>query len=327
MSAGPSLQPVEDPRSQANFDEIKMAWPHPVADSGPGVTAGAGLDLTGDNLSVNVDNSSIEIASDTLRVKALGVTNAHLAGSIDNAKLTTNPLARANHTGTQTAATVADFDTQVRTSRLDQMASATAVLVGVTPTDATHLATKGYVDTAVSGTGPGTMPTSAVTTLPGSPSTGDYIWFRTAAMAALTVPVSWLLMFDGSKWIPFGAMPILIEVAASTSTASTSYTLTSGPDIAVPVAGIYEVAIGARMHNSSVGTQALMSYAIGGTGAVDADNLDSYNGSAHTVSGNLSRSMTKTLTAVTLASRYRAGIGGTAFFEKRWMKLTPLRLG
>lgn len=35
-------------------------------------------------------------------------------------------LARANHTGTQTASTVSDFDTQVRTSRLDQMAAPTA---------------------------------------------------------------------------------------------------------------------------------------------------------------------------------------------------------
>jgi hypothetical protein len=35
-------------------------------------------------------------------------------------------LARANHTGTQTASTISDFDTQVRTSRLDQMAAPTA---------------------------------------------------------------------------------------------------------------------------------------------------------------------------------------------------------
>ncbi|VTU32353.1 hypothetical protein H4CHR_02994 [Variovorax sp. PBS-H4] len=48
------------------------------------------------------------------------------AGSIPNTALTTNPLARANHTGTQTAATISDFDAQVRTSRLDQMAAPTA---------------------------------------------------------------------------------------------------------------------------------------------------------------------------------------------------------
>lgn len=46
--------------------------------------------------------------------------------TITNVKLATNPLARANHTGTQTASTISDFDTQVRTNRLDQMAAPTA---------------------------------------------------------------------------------------------------------------------------------------------------------------------------------------------------------
>mgnify|MGYP003629778344 CR=1 FL=1 len=41
------------------------------------------------------------------------VTNAQLAGSIANTKLATDPLARANHTGTQAASTVSDFDTEV----------------------------------------------------------------------------------------------------------------------------------------------------------------------------------------------------------------------
>jgi len=41
------------------------------------------------------------------------VTNAQLAGSIVNTKLATDPLARANHTGTQAASTVSDFDTEV----------------------------------------------------------------------------------------------------------------------------------------------------------------------------------------------------------------------
>lgn len=49
-------------------------------------------------------------------------------GHIPVAKLATNPLARANHTGTQLASTISDFDTQVRTSRLDQMAAPTTDL-------------------------------------------------------------------------------------------------------------------------------------------------------------------------------------------------------
>jgi hypothetical protein len=52
-----------------------------TAIAGDGLAASAGV------LAVGVDDSSIELDSDSLRVKALGVTNAMLAGSIANAKL------------------------------------------------------------------------------------------------------------------------------------------------------------------------------------------------------------------------------------------------
>lgn len=65
-----------------------------------------------------------------------------------------DPTDRANHTGTQTAATISDFDTQVRTSRLDQMAAPTAAISAnsqritnlATPTTATDACTRGYAD-------------------------------------------------------------------------------------------------------------------------------------------------------------------------------------
>jgi len=50
-------------------------------------TAGAGLAISSQVLSVGVDDSSIEINSDALRVKASGITNTMLAGSIANDKL------------------------------------------------------------------------------------------------------------------------------------------------------------------------------------------------------------------------------------------------
>jgi hypothetical protein len=58
-------------------------------------------------------------------VAAGAITNAKIAANaaILLSKLAVDPLARANHTGTQLAATISDFDTQVRTSRLDQLAS------------------------------------------------------------------------------------------------------------------------------------------------------------------------------------------------------------
>src|SRR6056300_970387 len=56
--------------------------------SGAGqIVAGDALSKTGNQLDVEVDDSSIQIVADTLQVKSLGITNAMLAGSIDGAKI------------------------------------------------------------------------------------------------------------------------------------------------------------------------------------------------------------------------------------------------
>lgn len=49
--------------------------------------AGDGIGFTAGVLNVNVDDSSIETSADTLQVKALGITDAMLAGSISDGKL------------------------------------------------------------------------------------------------------------------------------------------------------------------------------------------------------------------------------------------------
>lgn len=67
--------------------------------SGAGeVIAGAALTKSGNTLDVAVDGSSIEVNSDALRVKALGITNAMLAGSIDLTTKVTGDLPFANLT-------------------------------------------------------------------------------------------------------------------------------------------------------------------------------------------------------------------------------------
>jgi len=54
------------------------------------------------------------------------ILNADLAGSIANTKLATNPLARANHTGTQASSTISDLATVVKAYRLDEFANPTS---------------------------------------------------------------------------------------------------------------------------------------------------------------------------------------------------------
>ena len=54
--------------------------------------AGDGLQISSNTLAVKVDDSSIETNSDTMRVKASGVTSAMLAGSIANAKLSNSVI-------------------------------------------------------------------------------------------------------------------------------------------------------------------------------------------------------------------------------------------
>ena len=85
------------------------------------------------------------------------VTNTMLAGSIANSKLATDPLARANHTGTQTASTISDFDTQVRTSKVTDLAAPTGsfsmnsqkITNLATATTSTDAINKDYVDSKI----------------------------------------------------------------------------------------------------------------------------------------------------------------------------------
>ena len=86
--------------------------------------------------------------------------------------MVSDPYARANHTGTQLAATVSDFDTQVRTSKVTDLAAPTGsfsmnsqkITAVADPTLAQDASTKAYVDaqiTALVGGAPGTLDTLA----------------------------------------------------------------------------------------------------------------------------------------------------------------------
>jgi len=122
------------------------------------------------NASAAIDKTKISgtaiTAADTGTVTSTMIADGTIVNADINAsagialsKLSTDPLARANHTGSQTASTISDFDTQVRLSRLDQMTAPTAsvsmnsqkITNLATPVDSTDAATKAYVDAVSEG--------------------------------------------------------------------------------------------------------------------------------------------------------------------------------
>jgi hypothetical protein len=135
------------------------------------------LNLAGSITSADITNGTI-VDADVSGTAAIAYTKLSLGGTITSAdivdgtivnsdinasaaialsKLATDPLARANHTGTQTASTISDFDTQVRTSKVTDLAAPTGsfsmnsqkITNLATPTDNTDASTKAYVDTKV----------------------------------------------------------------------------------------------------------------------------------------------------------------------------------
>jgi hypothetical protein len=153
-----------DINASAAIDKTKISGTAvTVADTGTVTSA-----MIEDGTIVNADVSATAAIAKTKLDLGGTITSADIVdgtivatdiadGTITAAKLVTDPYARANHTGTQTASTISDFDTQVRTSRLDQMAAPTGsvslnsqkITSLATPTENTDASTKLYVDTKV----------------------------------------------------------------------------------------------------------------------------------------------------------------------------------
>jgi hypothetical protein len=149
-----------------------------------------------------------------------------------------------------------------------------------------------------------------------------------------TSGVRWNFVYDttdGSTypWLFVGGPPLYAEVQTSETTSSATYAAlaTAGPSVTLPLAGDYDVSLGAQASNDTVGAVAHMSYDIGGTGAVDADGPRS---TSSTASADIAISYTRRktgLTAVALVSKYKQTAGGIAAFHRRWISVIPVRVG
>ena len=117
--------------------------------------------ITGNqSITVSGDASGSGTTSITLTLAAAGTAGTYTKVTTDSkGRVTSGTTLSATDIPTLTAAKISDFDTQVRTSRLDQMAAPTAsvslnsqkITNLATPTADTDAATKAYVDAARSG--------------------------------------------------------------------------------------------------------------------------------------------------------------------------------
>jgi hypothetical protein len=117
--------------------------------------------ITGNqSISVSGDASGSGTTSITLTLAAAGTAGTYTKVTTDSkGRVTSGTTLSATDIPTLTAAKISNFDTQVRTSRLDQMAAPTAsvslnsqkITNLATPTADTDAATKAYVDAARSG--------------------------------------------------------------------------------------------------------------------------------------------------------------------------------
>jgi hypothetical protein len=135
-------------------NELKAAKIENLASDPATPTAGQVYFNTSDGRLKVYDGASWRFASGLF-------SNADIASdaAIALSKLATDPLDRANHTGTQIASTISDFDTQVQTNTLDSLAAPVADLdlddQKITnladPVNDQDAATKAYVDASRSG--------------------------------------------------------------------------------------------------------------------------------------------------------------------------------
>lgn len=184
-----------------------------------------------------------------------------------------------------------------------------------------------------------TLITSAAALAALTPADGDEIYY----LADATNGVLWHFRYRAAsasayKWEAVGiGAPLFAEVTAPEARANAAYgdLATVGPSITAPLAGDYDVTIGAQLQtnaDSSAARAAYMSYAIGGTAAADADALK-YDATffnlywqVHGQSDHRVRRKTGLAAATALVAKYRSD-GASSTFRDRYMSLVPVRVG
>lgn len=303
---------------------VQHVWATNVAIQSPGV-------LT--DLATNVVNGD--------RVLLLNQTQARENG-IYVYRGSNVPMVRANDCSTKQDF-IPNFEVSVDATSGSTYRRCTFAFTATTSPAVANFGRSGFpVDVGVHGLTFALVDQAVITTLTVFPTNISSTVVGLRGFRVLIVPdtidnpgVVWEFVYDpagvGSPpWYFIGGAPMYAEVVAqqgTTTTANYVALATAGPTLSLPaIAGDFDIEIGARLNNSSANAGGLMSYDIGATGALDADSINFLEGATNMFL-NLVRSRRKTGLAAsqTITSKYKALLGGTANFEVRWMKITPVR--
>ncbi len=172
-----------------------------------------------------------------------------------------------------------------------------------------------------------------VSALPSPAIDGQEIFY----VADATAGVVWRLRYRAAsasayKWEFVGGAPLVSAVAASQTTASTSYVdlATVGPSITLPLGGDYDVPYGATMEGTAQ-DRFWTSVKIAAAATSDAEAISQAVGNPAAQSQGAAGSRTLRFTGRTAADvlklQYRTTLGATGTFLSRWIAARPVRVG
>lgn len=177
----------------------------------------------------------------------------------------------------------------------------------------------------------GQVTPSVVSSLPGSPTDGQEVYYQNAAMA--TAGIMWHLRYRAAattyKWEVLGGGPFMEHASAATTRAVSTYgDLTSGAmsTWTIPLVGEYEVEIGASLSPGAAGQGFYMSIAIAGATALDADSVLAYCVSS-LGQWDVSRKMKKVFAATdTVVPKFKQQGATAGNVTNRYICIKPIRV-
>lgn len=146
--------------------------------------------------------------------------------------------------------------------------------------------------------------------------------------------VRWRFRYNAASPSPYrwgavgGQPPLLAEIPTGEARLAATFgdMATVGPSITVPLSGDYDVTVEAEAEENTAGGQVAMSYDIGTTAAVTADEARSTTAAFFFVKLRRERRKTGLTAGSAIVAKYLAtSLNGT--FRSRLLKIQPVRVG